>query len=193
MSACNLWGLIYLPWLLQSKTPLLKIKNLLQFSSSRFILLFDHCYGTTLLHSPEKFSTSPGGITRNIHCWITKKNDSMKNWIVPVQNQLAVVFNMWYSSASGSPFFDRVYGSVVRRLDTTVGSVLEILRSAWNCAPTREANHSQLEFTLLPVHADMFTCLFHTKYVNILEFYNVEGLTSNKISIRAVLTSFSDI
>ena len=54
---------------------------------------------------------------------------------------------------------------VVKTLEITVGGG----RFSWdseararNFAPRREAIRSWLEFTLLPVHGDMFSCLFHT-------------------------------
>ena len=63
--------------------------------------------------------------------------------------------------------FRRVgYGQVIGTLDSTVGAEM----CPWvseahirNWAPTCEAIRSYLEFTLLQVHRDMFSCLLHKK------------------------------
>ena len=90
---------------------------------------------------------------------------------IPAPNRLTVVFNVWYSSADANPFWRVGHGRVVRTLDTTVGGG----RCFWdsdarvlNWVPTREAIRSWLEFTLLPVHGDMFLCLLHTKWYQLL-------------------------
>ena len=69
----------------------------------------------------------------------------------------------WYPSV----FWRMDHSWVVRTLDTTMGGG----RCLWdsearvrNWAPTREAIRSELEFTLLPVHGDIFLYFLHTKW-----------------------------
>ena len=67
--------------------------------------------------------------------------------------QLVLPFSWFQSVLTGGS------GRVARRLDTTVGGgrcLWDFDARVWNWAPTHEAIRGQWEFTLMPVHGDMF-------------------------------------
>ena len=78
---------------------------------------------------------------------------------IPAENRFAVAFNLWYRSPGSNPFWQVGQGRVTRTLDTTVGGgrcLWDFDARVWNWAPTHEAIRGQWEFTLMPVHGDMF-------------------------------------
>ena len=100
-------------------------------------------------------------------CQMQKKTSQWR--ILPVCSQLNVVPGVSHHTASANPFL--MDGSWPRRYDTTFDMVMggEVdldCRAQGALLASSTWSNSHLIFTLLPVHEDMFSCLFHTKIIS---------------------------